>query len=228
MTGHRARVHIAQDASRPVVEYVILRAVHPSRLITQLPREVAELLGFPPGGGLGRTDSRSITFLGRGAALARVVATYPVREAIAIESIRGRLLATAQFGEKFIFSLPTSLLSHLRVQVRSAEGRPGRVTDDSLIWLLPSPEYYRYRAGTADGDVRAGPPGPSTLAHIYLLRSHLPLPAGIADLYERDREIETQEWAPSLRALRRIGTDQPVVPPAPGIGGRVSSRAASR
>jgi len=210
------------------MEYVILRAVHPSRLITQLPREVAELLGFPPGGTLGRTDSRSISFLGRGPGLVRVVATYPVREALAIESLRGRLLASAQFGEKFIFSLPTGLLSHLGVEVRSTGGRPGRVTADSLIWLLPSPEYYRYRAATEEGGAGAGPPGGTRLAHIYLLRSHLPLPAGLSDLYERDREIETQEWAPSLRALRRIAGAPPVAPAVPGIVGRDTPRAPSR
>ncbi|MHB1435469.1 MAG: hypothetical protein ACYCPN_05805 [Thermoplasmata archaeon] len=210
------------------MEYVILRAVHPSRLITQLPREVAELMGFPVGGTLGRTDSRSISFLGRGDGLVRVVATYPVREAIALESIRGRLLGSAQFGEKFIFSLPTTVLGHLGVQVRSAEGRPGRVTADSLLWFLPSPEYYQYRGATADGGAWAGPLGEADLAHIYLARSHLPLPKDISDLYERDRDIESQEWAPSLRALRRIGAGRTAAAPARGIGGRTPPHPAAR
>jgi len=210
------------------VEYVILRAVHPSRLITQLPREVAELMGFPVGVTMGRTDSRSISFLGRGDGVARVVATYPVREAIALESIRGRLLGSAQFGEKFIFSLPTSVLGHLGVQVRSGEGRPGRATADSLLWLLPSPEYYQYRADTADGAAWAGPLDESDLAHIYLTRSRIPLPNGLLDLYERDREIESQEWAPSLRALRRVGAGRMATPLGREAKGRATLRPPNR
>lgn len=210
------------------MEYVILRAVHPSRLITQLPREVAELLGFPLGGPIGRTDSRSISFLGRGDGLVRVVATYPVREAIALESIRGSLLGSAQFGEKFIFNLPATVLVHLGVQVRISEDRPGRGTADSLLWLLPAPEYYQYRADTGEGKAWTGPLDESDLAHIYLVRSHVPLPKGLSDLYERDREIESQEWAPSLRALRRIGAGRPNTPAARSSAGRTDPRALAR
>lgn len=187
------------------MEYVVLRAVHPSRLVTQLPREVADLLGFPTRVPLGPTDSRSISFLGRGEGLIRVVASYPVREAIALESIRGTLLGSAQFGEKFIFSLPAAVLHHLSMEMKPPGSRGGRATQDSMIWFLPAPEYYLYRSATADGSPWENSPGSEELPHIYLARSRLPLPPGWSDLYERDCEIESRVWAPSLHVLRRIG-----------------------
>ena len=137
------------------MEYVIVRAMHPTWLTMQLPAEVADLIGFRPGSGPDREASRTIAFLARGSGIARVVASYPAREALAIETVRSRLLATARPGDKLLFTLPTPVADHLGLKVYS-RGPRVRGTDDSLLWFVPAPEYYEFRTVTAAGRPWAG------------------------------------------------------------------------
>jgi hypothetical protein len=192
------------------VEYVIVRAVHPTWLTMQLPLEVAELIRFRPEEGTAREASRAISFLARGPGLVRVIATHPAREALAVETVRGRLLATARPGERHIFSLPTAVLRHLNIQVYSRGPRAGRGTDDRTIWFVPAPEYYEYRSVVEGGKTWNGPSnGP--FAHVYVAKSLFPFPRDFAQLAELEVRIEEEEWRPGIEALQKVGRGRRVV-----------------
>lgn len=192
------------------MEYVIVRAVHPSWLTMQLPLEVAELLRFRPEEGAAHEASRSVSFLARGAGIVRVIATHPAREALAVETVRGRLLATARPGDRHIFSMPTAVLRHLGVQVYSRGPRAGRGTDDRTIWFVPAPEYYEYRAVAEAGRSWTGPSsGP--FAHVYLAKSIFPFPREFGQLAELELRIEEEEWRPGIEALQKVGRGRRVV-----------------
>ena len=119
------------------------RAMHPTWLTMQLPVEVATLICFePPSAGGVKDGGRSISFLARGSGLVRVIATQPAREVLAIETVRSRLIATARPGDRLLFTLPTPVAEHLGLKVYSRGSRV-RGTDDSLVWFVPAPEYYR-------------------------------------------------------------------------------------
>jgi len=192
------------------MEYVILRAGHPTWLTMQLPSEVADLLRFHPEEGSQRETSRSISFLGRGPGVARVIATYPAREALAVETVRGRLLASARPGDRHLFSLPTGVVQHLGLQVYSRGPRAGRGTDDGVVWFVPAPEYYEYRSVVEAGRTWTAPTsGP--FAHVYLAKSLVPFPKELAQLAELEFRIEEEEWRPGIEALQRVGRSRRVV-----------------
>ena len=192
------------------MEYVILRASHPTWLTMQLPSEVADLLRFHPEEGSQRDSSRSISFLGRGPGVARVIATYPAREALAVETVRGRLLASARPGDRHLFSLPTGVVQHLGLQVYSRGPRAGRGTDDGVLWFVPAPEYYEYRSVVEAGRAWTAPSmGP--FAHVYLAKSLFPFPRELSQLAELEFRIEEEEWRPGIEALQRVGRSRRVV-----------------
>jgi len=192
------------------MEYVILRAVHPTWLTMQLPLEVAELLRFRPEEGAAFESSRAISFLARGPGVVRVIATHPAREALAVETVRGRLLATARPGERHIFSLPTAVLRHLNLQVYSRGPRAGRGTDDRIVWFVPAPEYYEYRSVVESGKGWSGPSsGP--FAHVYVMKSLVPFPREIGQLAELELRVEEEEWRPGIEALQKVGRGRRVV-----------------
>jgi hypothetical protein len=192
------------------MEYVIVRAVHPTWLTMQLPLEVAELIRFRPEEGSARDASRSISFLARGPGFARVIATHPAREALAVETVRDRLLASARPGERHIFSLPTALLRHLNIQVYSRGPRAGRGTDDRTVWFVPAPEYYEYRSVVESGKTWTGPSnGP--FAHVYVAKSLIPFPRELSQLAELELRIEEEEWRPGIAALQKVGRGRRVV-----------------
>jgi hypothetical protein len=192
------------------MEYVILRAGHPTWLTMQLPSEVADLLRFHPEEGSQREASRSISFLGRGPGVARVIATYPAREALAVETVRGRLLASARPGDRHLFSLPTGVVQHLGLQVYSRGPRAGRGTDDGVVWFVPAPEYYEYRSVVEAGRTWTAPSsGP--FVHVYIARSLFPFPKEFAQLAELEFRIEEEEWRPGIEALQRVGRSRRVV-----------------
>ncbi len=204
------------------MRYVIVRASHPSWLVTQLPVEVAEMLGYHPSDAANGPESRSVSFLARGPGVLRVVATYPAREALAIESLNGRWIASAQPGDRFMFSLPVAVYKYLGLTVIPRGAHPARGTDDTIVWFVPEDEYYDFRAA-GSGSRRAGTakerPG---LAHVYLAKSlfgDLPFWEGLA---ERERRIETDEWGPAIQALRKVGrSDRLAAVPARGrLAGR--------
>ncbi|MFY9717149.1 MAG: hypothetical protein WAK40_04370 [Thermoplasmata archaeon] len=192
------------------MEYVVVRATHPTWLTLQLPTEVATLIQFdPPTAGEPRDGGRSISFLSRGPGLIRVIATHPAREALAIETVRSRLLATARPGDRLLFTLPTPVAEHLGLQVYS-RGPRVRGTDDSLLWFVPAPEYYEYRTIAASGKPWTGPSG-GPFAHVYLAKSLVPFPKEFGQLAEQEYRIEQEEWRPGVEALHRIGRGRRVV-----------------
>ncbi|HTT72930.1 MAG TPA: hypothetical protein VMG99_02095 [Thermoplasmata archaeon] len=192
------------------MEYVVLRAGHPTWLAMQLPSEVVDLLRFRPEEGPVREASRSISFVARGPGIARVLATHPAREALAVETVRGRLLASARAGDRHLFSLPTAVVQHLGVQVANRGPRGARGTDDSLLWFVPAPEYYEYRAIVESGKPWSAPSsGP--FAHIYLAKSLFPFPKEFGALAELEFRLEEDEWRPGIEGLQRVGRARRVV-----------------
>jgi hypothetical protein len=192
------------------MEYVVVRATHPTWLTMQLPTEVASLIRFdPPRSGEGSDAARSISFLARGPGLVRVIATHPAREALAIETVRSRLLATARPGDRLLFTLPAPVADHLGLKVFS-RGPRVRGTDDTLLWFVPAPEYYEYRSIAGSGKAWTGPAG-GPFAHVYLARSLLPFPREFAQLAELEFRIEREEWRPGVEALQRLGRGRRVV-----------------
>jgi hypothetical protein len=192
------------------MEYVILRAGHPTWLTMQLPSEVADLLRFRPEEGTVREASRSIAFLGRGPGIVRVLASHPAREALAVETVRGRLVGSARPGDRHLFSLPTGVVQHLGLQVTSRGARAGRGTEDSVLWFVPAPEYYEYRSVVDTGRSWSAPAsGP--FAHVYLAKSLYPFPKEIAQLAEVEFRIEEEEWRPGIEGLQRVGRGRRVV-----------------
>jgi len=185
------------------MEYVIIRATHPTWLTMQLPTEVAQLICFDPKAEAGATGARSVSFLARGQGIARVIATYPAREALAVETVRDRLLATARPGERLLFTLPSPVAEHLGLKVYSRGSRV-KGTDDSVLWLVPAPEYYEFRSVAESGKGWSGPSsGP--FAHVYLTRSMVPLPKDLAALADLEIHVEEEEWRPAVAALQRLG-----------------------
>lgn len=185
------------------MEYVILRAGHPTWLTMQLPSEVADLLRFHPEEGSQREASRSISFLGRGPGIARVIATYPAREALAVETVRDRLLSTARPSSTLLITLPIPVANHLALRVYP-RGNRVKGTDDALVWLVPAPEYYEFRSVLESGKAWTGPAsGP--FAHVYLLRSLVPFPHELAGLADLEFRIEEEEWRPAVATLQRVG-----------------------
>jgi len=192
------------------MEYVILRATHPTWLTLQLPAEVAELLCFRPEAGPNRDPSRTISFLARGSGIARVIASHPAREALAIETVRNRLIASARPGERHLFTLPTPVVQHLGLHVFS-RGPKLRGTDDTIVWFVPAPEYYEYRSVAEAGRSWTGPSsGP--FARVYVMRSLFPFPREVSTLAELEYRIEADEWRPAVEALQRVGRGRRVAP----------------
>jgi hypothetical protein len=192
------------------MEYVILRAGHPTWLTLQLPTEVVDLLRFRPEEGPAREPSRSIAFLGRGPGIVRVLASHPAREALAVETVRGRLIASARPGDRHLFSLPTGVVQHLGLQVSLRGPRAGRGTDDSILWFAPAPEYYEYRSIVDSGRTWTAPSsGP--FAHVYLAKSLFPFPREFGQLSEVEFRIEEEEWRPGIEGLQRVGRGRRVV-----------------
>jgi len=191
------------------MEYVIVRATHPSWLTMMLPTEVAQMLCFDPTADHGATAARSVSFLARGPGIARVIATYPAREALAVETVRDRLLATARPGERLLFTLPGPVAQHLGLKVYSRGGRV-KGTDDSVLWFVPAPEYYEFRSVVEAGKTWTGPSG-GPFAHVYLVRSLVPFPKELDGLAELEYRVEDQEWRPAVAALQRLGRSRRAV-----------------
>ncbi len=185
------------------MEFVIVWASHPSWLTLQLPKDVAELIGYRPEEGAERDTSRTISFLARGPQVARVVSTHRAREALAVETVRGRLIASARPGDRRIFTLPNALTEYLGLRVLQRGPRAGRGTGDGLVWFAPAPDFYEFRSLSDEGKEYPGPSsGP--FAAVYVTNALYPFPAAIADLPERERHIEETEWRPTVRMLQRV------------------------
>ncbi len=184
------------------MEYVVVWASHPSWMTLQFPRDVAELLDFRPEDGPERDARRSISFLARGPGVARVVATHPAREALAVETVRSRFLATVRPGERHVFSLPNALVAHLGLRMMQRGPRAGRGSDDGLVWLVPAPEYYEYRS-VKDAGRPWTAPSSGPFARVYVTRSLYPFPAAVGGLEALETAIE-EEWRPAIRLLQKV------------------------
>ena len=192
------------------MEYVPLKVVHPTWLTTQMPIEVAQLLRYPTADGPERGAARSISFLARGAGIARVIAPPTAREALAVETVRGRLLASARPGDRHLFSLPTAVIRHLGLQVYARGPKAGRRTDDRIVWFVPAAEYYEFRSVVGAKKTWTGPSsGP--FAHVYLTKSLVPFSRELGVLAELELRIEEEEWRPGVEALQRVGRGRKVV-----------------
>ncbi|MCI4335021.1 MAG: hypothetical protein L3K04_05295 [Thermoplasmata archaeon] len=182
------------------MEYIVLRAAHPTYLNLQLPTEVAELIEVDTGEGRRqRPNSRTIAFLARGAGVTRVVAASRAEEFLPVETIRRRVLATARLSEKLVFSLPAAVCRHLGLHIQSQTAGEPRFTDDSILWFLPAPEYYEYRARERSHRPWTGPSG-GGLAKLYLARSDL---SGHEELEELDNRIAREEWPARVELISR-------------------------
>lgn len=194
-------------------EYVILRAVQPRWLSLQFPEEVASILRYHPENSPElRYPSRTIAFLARGPGIVRVVAAHPARELVAVETVRNRRVASARLGERMVFNLPYIVTRHLGVQLASRGPRAGRGTDDALLWFLPAPEYYEYRAAVESKRPWTGP-STSRFAHVYLVKSLVPFSESFDLLDGLERRIE-DEGRPLLEAIERGGARTRRLPPA--------------
>ncbi|MCI4363273.1 MAG: hypothetical protein L3K13_03095 [Thermoplasmata archaeon] len=184
------------------MEYVILRAAHPTYLNLQLPGEVATLIEFDDTEPRrSRTLARTIAFLSRGPGVVRVAASSRAEEFLPVETVRRRLLASARLSEKRVFALPTAVSRHLGLHIQAAEPGQPRFTDDSLLWFLPAPEYYEFRTQERSGKRWQGPSG-GGLARVYLARSELP---GHEELEEVEARIEREEWPARVELVARSG-----------------------
>ncbi len=187
------------------MEYVALRSSHPTWLTMQLPSDAVELLKFRSPSPRALADGTgSITFLARGTGIARAVATHLSREALAVESVRERLLASARPGERHLFSLPTALLAHLGIGVSVRGPRAGKGTDDQILWFLPAEEYYDFRKSEAERTVWHGPSLGGS-AHVYVAKAILPPPRALGSLAVTEEQIEQVEWATAAEAFHPPG-----------------------
>lgn len=184
------------------MEYVVLRAAHPTWLSLQLPNEVAELIQYRPEEVRDlRQPGRGIAFLARGPGIVRVVSTFRSPDMIAIETVHNRFIAPARLTEKLVFNLPVPVTRHLGLQTAPRGPNSVRATDDSIVWFLPAPEYYEYRAQESEGKGYRGP-SPGGPAHVYLAKSILPIAPSLSELESR---IDSEEWRPRAEALHRPG-----------------------
>lgn len=184
------------------MEYVVLDAQHPKWLNLHLPNEVAELLQFRPSEVRDlRTPARGISFLARGPGIVRAVASLAAAEVVPLETLRNRFIAPAAVTERGIFNLPQAVARHLGLQVTPRPPSEVRATDDQLIWFLPAPEYYEFRAFQRLDRPWAGP-STGGFAHVYLRKAILPIEPELEPLEEG---IEAEEWRPRMEALARAG-----------------------
>ena len=147
-----------------------------------------------------RNPGRGIAFLARGPGIVRIVASFRAPEILAVETIRNRFIAPARLTDKLVFNLPVPVIRHLGLQTQPRGPHGTRATDDSIIWFLPAPEYYEYRAGKRSEKGGNGP-SPGGFAHVYLARSVVPFSRELSDM---EAHIESEEWRPRVEPLQRV------------------------
>jgi hypothetical protein len=182
------------------MEYVILEAQHPKWLNLHLPNEVAELLEFRAAEVRDlRSPGRGLSFLSRGPGTVRIVGSLAAAEILPLETVRNRFISQSTVSVRGIFNLPGAVSRHLGIQVAPRPDSEMRGTDDQIVWFLPAPEYYEFRAVQRMGRPWTGP-ATGGFAHVYLRRAILPMEPELASL---ETGIEAAEWRPRLAALAR-------------------------
>ena len=131
--------------------YVVLKSIHPTWCTTQLPGEVAELLGSSAEDlkGLHR-PARSLAFLARGQGTLRVLSLFRSSDLLQREMRENRVVATAQLTDKLVFNIPAAVEEYLGLVSFPRETPSTRGTDDMIVWFIPEEEYYEYRDLTRD------------------------------------------------------------------------------
>lgn len=183
------------------MEYVAVSVSRPTWLSMSLPQEVAELLRLAPKADRPDGSGRSISFLARGPWFLRAVPTEALKEALAVETVRNRLVATARLGEKLQLSFPIRAAEYLRLEL-VARSKGLRGVEDPFLWIVPAPEYHASRRGH-DAPRKDG--ADPALPHVYLVRAFVPLPRDLGGLAELESRIEQEEWAPGVEVLQRVG-----------------------
>jgi len=187
------------------MEYVVLRAARPTWLNTQLPADAAELIRFGAADPREPPDLlRGIAFFARGPGIVRVVSAHQAREVVFAEQSRHRSLGFARVSEKFLFNIPAAIQRHLGLHAEPRGDQGIRSTDDSILWLVPAPEYYEFRSYERRDRPWTGPTG-GGFAHLYLTKAILPLDASLESLTDAERRIEADEWRPMIDAMHRVG-----------------------
>jgi hypothetical protein len=183
------------------LEYAIVHVVHPEWLSLQLPKRVAALIQYDTRDLRDRrAPGRGISFFTRGPGIVRVVASYPARDIVPVETVRNRYIAPARVSKKLLFSLPAPVQRHLGLatQVRGPNG--ARATDDGIVWFAPAPEYFEFRAQERSPKGWNGP-SPGGFAHVYIARSVVPLVPDLDELTALENRIESEDWRPRFEAL---------------------------
>jgi hypothetical protein len=186
------------------MEYVVLRALHPTWLSFQLPGEVAEFLRFDPQQVRSlRNPGRGILFLSRGPGVVRVTPALQAADIIGIETVQNRFISQARVSGDLLLSLPAAVIRHLGIQTRPRGEGSARATDDMICFFLPAPEYFEFRARSREAKGWTGPSG-GGLPHMYLARSLLPFPSSLDDLTKLEHRIESEDWRPRIEALSGV------------------------
>jgi hypothetical protein len=182
------------------MEYVVVRAVRPTFLNLQLPQEVGEILQYDAPEALElRGPGRGLAFLSRVPGVLRVVSAFQAREVLGMETLGNRYIAQTRPSHKLVFNLPQPVQQYLGLKVESHGPESPKTTDDVLIWFVPAPEYYEFRAQQRTRRGWTGPT-PGGIPHVYLARSLLPLDPAL-ELMEK--HIETVDWRPRLEHVIR-------------------------
>ena len=183
------------------MEYVVLRAIHPTWLAVQLPTDIAAMIQFDPKDVRGlRSPARGIAFFARGPGIVRIAASYAAREILPVETVFNRYISSARVSDRLLFNLPAPVVRHLGLTTQPRGPMGTKATDDSVVWFAPAPEYYEFRARERSPKGWTGP-SPGGFAHVYLARSMLPMGPGFDALDELERRIEAEEWRPRIEAL---------------------------
>jgi hypothetical protein len=169
----------------PSTDWIVVKAMHPTSSTTQIPAELAELLGIPPEK-LATFDkpSRVISFLNRGEGLLRVIANVASGDLYIKELSQHHVVGMGSVAPNLSFNLPDSVERFLKLTTYPLE-RPGLTgTDDSLAWLSPAEEILAYRKAVREGR-RYTQTGER--AHAYLVKAVTNTWLGPLDAVERSR-----------------------------------------
>lgn len=165
--------------------WVVIRAIHPSWCTLQVPGDVAQLLGCRPEDLERLTKpARAVAFLDRGQGVLRVVGVHRSATLLAKEMAMNRVVGTAQLTEKAVFNLPDAVERHLDLKTFKRGDKGAYGTDDSVAWVLPESEYYRFRAEEREGKGEGMTEGSDV--HLYLVKSLFPGLLPSVDALERE------------------------------------------
>jgi hypothetical protein len=155
--------------------YVVLKATHATFLTLQLPRDVAELIGFDAAESAAlRAPGREVAFLARGPGVCRVISLRRSASMLAEEIQFDRFIASARVSRKRLFFLPVAVAHHLGLEVERASPSGKTSTFDSVVWLADAPAYYEYRSGRDRSGRESSDETPP--ARVYVTKSMIPMP----------------------------------------------------